>query len=291
MITTSMEFTMEMPLVMLRMLMLMLSTTPPFRFWFAFARRSWLFLCEKMYDEAIQVAIKKSSRSSVDMVRPSLDLGVSPSDPSTAFLIAKSGISSATLDQGQVSIWKAVKAKGLVEGLKYVRAKRISAKAKALKIDGPGDAKSSHIVKDTEYPMWTKKESGEGESNEYVIGRDQAGAEFVKAFSEMNPWAVAQFDYGLNPEHGKKMGLAMELIVSGATRPQKLNQRLRVLALGHVQMGIKPEMFPHFEKTLFGYLQKVTNALRFSLRPVCRAIVLVAARGLPPPPPASLRRR
>ena len=107
-----------------------------------------------------------------------------------------------------------------------------------------------------EFPMWTKKEKEEG-SEEYVIGRTAAGEEFVKVFAKMNPWAVDEFAYGLSPDHGKKMGLAIELLVSGATQPIKLNQRLRVLALGHVQMGIKPEMFPHFEKTLFAFLKQV----------------------------------
>ena len=192
------------------------------------ARRSWLFLCEKMYDEAVAKNMK--SNGEVDR-RPSLDMSAAP-------LLPKSDTS--------VKPEKAGKAKGLLN--RFKRGAKASTKAQ-------GDA-SQDIAVGTEYPMWSKKQAEE-ESEEYILGREAAGDAFVKVFAEQNAWAVKQFDYGLDPEHGKKMGLAMELIVSGATKPQKLNQRLRVLALGHVQMGIKPEMFPHFEKTLFGFLQQV----------------------------------
>ena len=214
-----------------------------------------------MYDEAVAKNMKANARSSIDTGRPSLDMSAAP-------LLPKSGTSAS----------KPEKAKGLLNRLK--RGAKASTKAQ-------GDA-AQDVAVGTEYPMWTKKQAEE-ESEEYVLGRDTAGDEFVKVFAEQNAWAVKQFDYGLDPEHGKKMGLAMELIVSSATKPQKLNQRLRVLALGHVQMGIKPEMFPHFEKTLFSFLKQVRRQVRLSdsLRWIWNSCSWLRVSGLGPIYPMS----
>ena len=53
------------------------------------------------------------------------------------------------------------------------------------------------------------------------------------------------------------MGEALELIVNSATKPQVLAHKLYILAIGHVQMGVKASMFPAFEESLFDFLKTV----------------------------------
>ena len=105
------------------------------------------------------------------------------------------------------------------------------------------------------FTLWTKKE--DSENPEYLMGRLALGKRFLHVFADQNPWAVKQFDFGLKPDHASKMGEALELIVTSATKPQVLQHKLRVLSLSHVQMGIKPAMFTDFEKALFSVLKKV----------------------------------
>eukprot|EP00951_Prasinocladus_malaysianus_P017034 scaffold133841_cov53-Prasinocladus_malaysianus.AAC.1 len=111
-------------------------------------------------------------------------------------------------------------------------------------------------VIDSDFPMWSKKMNSAQSAAEYIEGRNAVGKYFLDLFAARNAWAVRDFDFGLNPEHAKKMGLALELIVNSATRPQVLQHKLRVLALGHVQMGIKPQMFQNFERALFQFLEQ-----------------------------------
>ena len=93
-------------------------------------------------------------------------------------------------------------------------------------------------------------------------------------FASRNPWAVTQFDFGLKDDHAEKMGEALELIVNSATKPQVLAHKLYILAIGHVQMGIKASMFPAFEEALFDFLKTV------------QCLPLTPASP-PPPPPSS----
>lgn len=88
-----------------------------------------------------------------------------------------------------------------------------------------------------------------------------------QVFAARNPWAVTQFDFGLKDDHAEKMGEALELIVNSSTKPQVLAYKLRVLAISHVQMGIKPSMFPPFEEALFDFLKTVGA----SPPPFCRS--------------------
>jgi hypothetical protein len=105
------------------------------------------------------------------------------------------------------------------------------------------------------FTLWQKKESMQ--SPEYLEGRHAVGQAFLDIFASRNAWAVKDFDFGLSPTHAVKMGEALELIVHSSTKPQLLQHKLRVLSLGHVQMGIKPEFFPHFGTALFAFLEQV----------------------------------
>ena len=106
-----------------------------------------------------------------------------------------------------------------------------------------------------QFQLWRKKL--ENNNPDYLEGRRASGARFIEYFAAQNPWAVKQFDFGKSAHHPEKMGEALELIIKGATKPQILQHKLRVLSLSHVQMGIKPEMFIHFERALFDFLQQV----------------------------------
>lgn len=198
--------------------------------------RSWLLLCERLYEEG---ASKNKKAAAGSVVPGTGDAGPDTAPPASA--------PSAAEVNPFVSKWKSIRTKTSVATMLSRAARKEQA------------PKPTKIIGGTEYPMWSKLAGGE-DTPEYIEGRDLVGAAFVEIFASQNAWAVKDFNYGLNPEHAKKMGLALELIVSGATKPQKLQQKLRVLGLGHVQMGIKPEMFPSFEKALFTFLQQVGPA-------------------------------
>ena len=232
--------------------------------------RSWNTLCEKLHDDKIQRELRRQAkkngqngarqsrelRSSADMLRaatrkPNLPAGRGSLDAGQR---KKGSTARSSLDMGQAARgglarqWSAIKDKGM-SALRKTSNKDNSEAAAA------SEASAEQV---TEFPMWGKKAVLDDTiTEEYLAGRDMAGQAFVEVFSRLNPWAVRDFDYGLSTTHAAKMGLALELIVSGATKPLTLQQRLRVLALGHVQMGIKPEMFPSFEKALFEFLNEV----------------------------------
>uniref|UniRef100_A0A061RFS7 Hemoglobin-like flavoprotein n=1 Tax=Tetraselmis sp. GSL018 TaxID=582737 RepID=A0A061RFS7_9CHLO len=104
--------------------------------------------------------------------------------------------------------------------------------------------------------MWSRRETV-ASGDAYLSGRDLVGRMFIEVFASRNPWAVKQFDYGQKKHHAEKMGQALELIVSCATRPKVLQHKLRVLALSHVQMGVKPEQIELFGEALFDLLEQV----------------------------------
>mmetsp|Transcript_7928 Transcript_7928/g.22709 ORF Transcript_7928/g.22709 Transcript_7928/m.22709 type:complete len:1117 (-) Transcript_7928:312-3662(-) len=112
---------------------------------------------------------------------------------------------------------------------------------------------------DRKFSMWTKKESMSDNSS-YMRGRRLAGEAFVDIFAAMHPWAVKDFNLGVKSHHADQLGEAIELLVTCTTRPQILQHKLRVLALSHVQMGIKPGQIAAFGEVLFEVLEQVLGA-------------------------------
>ena len=217
--------------------------------------RTWNTLCEKLQEDKItkekRREAKKNGETGRNAVRRSVDL-----KSSADMLRGASGAKQKKVET-RPSATKAA-AEGLSKGWKALKNKGTAMGILSSRSDKSKNTASVSVEQVTEFPMWDKTAAQDEDiTEEYLAGRDLAGQAFVEVFSRLNPWAVRDFDYGLSADHAGKMGLALELIVSGATKPLSLQQRLRVLALGHVQMGIKPEMFPSFEKALFEFLNEV----------------------------------
>ena len=219
--------------------------------------RTWNTLCEKLHEDSILQEMRKQAKKNGD-VGPYTQRRTAPLKTSADMLRESNAQHSkaAAPPAGQArasrlsTAWKAVAAK--VGRVAVVDAMNVFKKSK--------ETASTSAKQVTDFPMWSEAVSqDESITSEYLAGRDLAGQAFVEVFARSNPWAVRDFDYGLTPGYAHKMGLALELIVSGATKPAALQQRLRVLALGHVQMGIKPEMLPSFEKALFEFLSEVRS--------------------------------
>eukprot|EP00951_Prasinocladus_malaysianus_P032031 scaffold309953_cov33-Prasinocladus_malaysianus.AAC.1 len=234
----------------------------------ASAGRSWAFLCEKLHEESQQTkrrssiasrvgsgaksglksGMKSGMKSDLEANKTNADCdgedddsdagndmqagGESEMDEEDLMVpppeLSESGISWASLK----TVWKLNGLGGVIKAL------------------AAGDSGEKSVAE--EFTLWQKK--GQQQDPEYLAGRLAVGQAFLDVFASKNAWAVKQFDFGLNPQHAEKMGEALELIVNSATKPQVLQHKLRVLALGHVQMGIKPEMFKHFEVALFDFL-------------------------------------
>jgi hypothetical protein len=130
-------------------------------------------------------------------------------------------------------------------------ARRRRAKKKA--VDGGAVAHKPNDM----YQTWRKRDALMDGNPDYINGRLCVGQTFLDIFAARNAWAVRDFNFGLSATHAEKMGLALELIVNSATRPKVLQHKLRVLSLGHDQMGIKSSMFPRFGEALFDFLEQV----------------------------------
>lgn len=126
------------------------------------------------------------------------------------------------------------------------------------------------------FQTWRKKDAHAEGNPDYLNGRLRIGQTFLEVFAARNLWAVEDFGFGKSPSHAEKMGLALELIVNSATKPKVLQHKLRVLALGHAQMGIKSAMFPRFGEALFEFLDQVQAA----------ALHATCLTSDPPPSPA-----
>eukprot|EP00873_Tetraselmis_striata_P007051 jgi/Tetstr1/427315/TSEL_017484.t1 len=123
--------------------------------------------------------------------------------------------------------------------------------------DDADSAETSHRTAKSKN-MWSKKEAIASHDS-YIRGRELAGEAFVEVFATRNAWAVKEYSFGLKKDHGRKLGEALELIVTSSTKPQVLQHKLRVLALSHIQMGLKPEQLAVFGDSLLEFLEQVLD--------------------------------
>eukprot|EP00873_Tetraselmis_striata_P003952 jgi/Tetstr1/424216/TSEL_000148.t2 len=133
--------------------------------------------------------------------------------------------------------------------------KKRAPRAKPSKEDG-----HTHHNPNELFQTWRLRDQLTDGNPDYIDGRQRVGKTFLDIFAARNAWAVRDFNFGKSESHAEKMGLALELIVNSATKPKVLQHKLRVLALGHDQMGIKPAMFPRFGEALFDFLEQVLGA-------------------------------
>lgn len=239
--------------------------------------RSWEFLCERMYDESINPQARRSSVGTrgpayepyPGYVPPSKQVKAPPPDkPTKKSTQAKAPPPEAPKKEEVKSEagdedGQAPAANNPVAALQestlslVLAAYKAGGLRKALRtFANAGKDAAGHSET---FALWSKK-GGSNSKPEYLAGRLATGKRFLDTFAAQNPWAVQEFEFGLKPSHAAKMGEALELIVTSATKPQVLQHKLRVLSLGHVQMGIKPEMFSTFERALFSFLNEVIPA-------------------------------
>lgn len=109
-----------------------------------------------------------------------------------------------------------------------------------------------------QYQIWSKQESLDSCSSDgnitsrYIQGRNLVGEYFVESMS----WTLKDFGLGSKREHGEMLGEALEMLAQCSTRPHILQQRIKALALSHVQMGIRPAHLMFFEHSLFQFLHQ-----------------------------------
>jgi len=87
-----------------------------------------------------------------------------------------------------------------------------------------------------------------------TIALTEVGEIFLRHFLKVLPKQGKGFNFG--EDFPIKIGRILDLIVSSATRPKELQQKLRGMATRHIEMGVTPEHLPCFQQALFTVLQE-----------------------------------
>eukprot|EP00439_Symbiodinium_sp_Y106_P046525 s2176_g5.t3 len=100
-----------------------------------------------------------------------------------------------------------------------------------------------------------------------VDGRQRAvvsvGAAMARRLQEGIAQSKEKTKFVWSEKHGQKLGTALELVVSTATRPKELERNLFRLAQRHVELGVKPAHLKVFESCLFDLLATNLSAPAF----------------------------
>ncbi|CAE7570961.1 vhb [Symbiodinium natans] len=86
------------------------------------------------------------------------------------------------------------------------------------------------------------------------------GAAMAQRLQEGMAQSKEQAKFAWSEKHGQKLGTALELVVSTATRPKELERHLFKLAQRHVELGVKPAHLKVFESCLLDLLEASLSA-------------------------------